>query len=137
MRASRQCLRRLHDELREVICPEREIRGIFIDEGTKKHIRRRHPYTYKLYFDKLVEVLREPDYIGIDGLAMGRFELVKWYKDPLLVALKIDEQYRVFVSSMYIIEPGRIKKRIEYGTLKGIEIHKVEHKKNKLHIEIK
>ena len=38
---------------------------------------------------------------------------------------------------MYIIEPGRIKKRIEYGTLKGIEIHKVEHKKNKLRVEIK
>lgn len=137
MRASRQCLRRLHDDLKAVICPEKEIRGIFIDEGTKRHIRRRHPYTYKLYFDKLEEVLREPDYIGIDRIEKGRFELVKWYKDPLLVAFKIDEECRVFVSSMYIIEPGRIKKRIQYGTLKGIEIHKVEHKKNKLRIEIK
>lgn len=137
MRASMQCVGKLHDDLREVVCLESEMREIFIDEGTKRHIRRRHPYTYKLYFDKLVEVLREPDYIGVDELEKGRFELVKWYKDPLLVALKIDEQYGVFVSSMYIIEPSRIKKRVQYGTLKGIEIHRLTHKRNKLRIEIK
>lgn len=137
MKVPRQCLRRLHDDLKAVICPEREMRGIFIDEGTKRHIRRRHPYTYKLYFDKLEEVLHEPDYIGIEKIEQGRFELVKWYKDPLLVALKIDEECRVFVSSMYIIAPSKIKKRIECGTLKGIKIHKIEHKKNKSRVEIK
>lgn len=131
MREVIQCIGKLPDDLSEMLCLEGGCMEIFIDERAIRHIKKRHPYTYKTYFDKLSEILSAPDYIGIQGLVANRFELVKQYKDTLLVALKIDEMFRIFVSSMYIIESHRIEKRIAYGKLKVVDRSKTEYKRKK------
>lgn len=129
MREVVQCIGRLPRNLSEMLCPEGQTAEIFIDEGTIRHIKRRHPYTYRTYFEKLCEVLSEPDYIGLYGLGANRVELVKKYKDIVLVALKVDDILGVFVSSMYIIEPHRIEKRIAYGKLKAVNQYNTNAKK--------
>lgn len=135
MREVIQCIGKLPGSLSQMLCLEGGRKEIFIDEGTKRHIKKRHPYTYKTYFNKLSEILSKPDYIGMYGLGRNRFEFVKRYKDTLLVALKIDEMFRIFVSSMYIVESHRIEKRIAYGKLKAVDTNKVEPKKRRRKIE--
>lgn len=135
MREVIQCIGKLPGSLSQMLCLEGGRRDIFIDEGTIRHIKKRHPYTYRTYFNKLSEILSNPDYIGMDGLGENRFEFVKKYKDMLLVALKIDEMFRIFVSSMYIVEAHRIEKRIAYGKLKVVDTHQLKSKKRKRKIK--
>ncbi|MEG0012830.1 MAG: PBECR2 nuclease fold domain-containing protein [Cellulosilyticaceae bacterium] len=122
-------------EILELLNLAMENNKIFIYPGAIRHIKRRHPYAFKLYFKKIPEVIAYPDYIGMSSQNPKRIELVRCYKDNILVALKLDENYNLFVSSMYIIEENRIEKRVEYGRLQpikleGLNIHNREKNRN-------
>ncbi|WP_070000874.1 PBECR3 domain-containing polyvalent protein [Cellulosilyticum sp. I15G10I2] len=95
---------------------------IIIYPGVIKHIRERHPYTFRKYFHKLVEIIRSPDYIGAVYKDYHRIEFIKNYKDNILVALKVEENSPIFISSMYIITENAIEKRIETGKLHPIHL---------------
>ena len=96
---------------------------IIIYPGAIKHIRERHPYTFKKYFYKLAEIIQSPDYIGVSDKDSKRIELIKKYKDHVLVALKVEENNTVFISSMYIITENAIEKRVEAGKLYQVHFH--------------
>lgn len=85
------------------------------------HIKKRHPHAFKLYFQKIPEVIQSPDFIGVSGESPKRIELIKKYKETILVALKFDEDNNLVVSSMYIIEEHRVQKRLEYGRLAAVK----------------
>lgn len=94
-----------------------ENRQIVIYPGAVRHIKKRHPHAFKVYFSKIPEVIESPDYVGMSSQDPKRIELIKKYKDSILVALKLDEDSNLFVSSMYIIEENKIDKRLTYGRL--------------------
>ncbi len=95
---------------------------IIIYPGAIKHIKERHPYTFKKYFHKLIEIIKVPDYIGIVDTEPYKIELIKNYKDNILVAIKIEEDHEAFISSMYIIAQTALEKRIESGRLYKINL---------------
>lgn len=88
---------------------------VVIYPGAIRHIKRRHRYAFKKYFTKLPMIIDAPDYRGNKN--GESIELIKKYKDYVLVALKYNEKEELFVSSMYIIEAYRIEKRLEQGKM--------------------
>ncbi len=110
---------------------------IIIYPGAIKHIRERHPYTYKKYFHKLVEIIQKPDYIGIAHNDYYRLEFIKNYGDNILVALKMEGNSIVFISSMYIITENAIKKRIMAGKLYPISLGSISDTGKKQYKNIK
>lgn len=111
----------IRNEVLEKLELQIENKQIIIYPGAVRHIKRRHPHAFKMYFSKIPEVIQNPDYIGVSSQSPKRIELVKKYKDTILVALKFDDDLNLFVSSMYIIEDNRVDKRIVYGRLEAIK----------------
>lgn len=124
-----QCVGMLRREVEVALEINMEEKKILIYPSTLKHIRTRHPHVYREYLKKLPEILAEPDYVGISFENPTRLEFIKEYKECLLVALKIDSQGNLYVSSMYAIDKDRIEKRLSYGRLKNLEINPVYKKK--------
>lgn len=121
----------LGEEVAEKLDLEGKQKEILIYPGAIKHIKKRHPHAFKCYFRKMPEILGDPDYIGMSGQNPARIEIVKRYKDSILVALKYNENNQLFVSSMYIIEDNRIEKRMSYGRLMPIEVTSTTQKATK------
>lgn len=99
---------------------------IIIYPGAIRHIRDRHPYAFKKYFHRLIEMINRPDYIGIAHNDNHKIEFIKTYKDNILIALKIENGNHVFISSMYIIEENAIEKRVEAGKLYKLNLGSVQ-----------
>lgn len=98
---------------------------VIIYPGVIKHIKERHPYTFKKYFYRLVDMIRMPDYIGIGHRNNSTIELIKNYKDYILVALKIQEGRPIFIASMYIITENAMKKRLDAGKLYQVQLDEI------------
>ena len=127
----------MRNEILEVLKLEMFNKEIIIYPGAIKHIRERHPYAFKKYFHRLIEMINKPDYIGIADKENYKIEFIKTYKDNILVALKIDAGNHVFISSMYIIEESAIEKRIETGRLYKISLGATPDKEKKHYKNIK
>ncbi|MGL6175071.1 MAG: PBECR2 nuclease fold domain-containing protein [Cellulosilyticaceae bacterium] len=112
----------LRDEILDRLKLQIENTQIIIYPGAVRHIKKKHPHAFKMYFSKIPEIIQDPDYIGISSQKPQRIELIKKYKDNILLALKFDENYNLFISSMYIIEETRIDKRLTYGRLEAIKL---------------
>ncbi|MDF2613058.1 MAG: putative SpbB protein [Clostridia bacterium] len=110
---------------------------IIIYPGAIKHIKERHPYAFKKYFHRLIEMINRPDYIGIAHYDNHKIEFIKTYKDNILIALKIEEDSHIFVSSMYIIEETVVEKRIETGRLYKINLGSLQGEKRNQYKNIK
>lgn len=124
-RYTTQIIGRVPSEVWDILGLTMENKEVFIYPGAIRHIKKRHPHAFKLYLKKIPEVIQYPDYIGMSSQNPKRIELIRKYKDNVLVALKVDENYNLFVSSMYIIENSRVEKRVEYGRLQPIKLEKL------------
>ncbi len=114
----------LKGEILEKIALQQITQTIIVYPGAIQHMKKRHPHAFRLYFRKIPEILAYPDFIGLSGKdGQKRIEVVKQYKDSILLALKYNDKGELFVSSMYIIEEKRIEKRKSYGRLIPIAPH--------------
>ena len=98
---------------------EEKKKEVILYSGAIKHMRERHPYAFKKYFNRLSQIVENPDYIGLEGQEIRSFELIKCYRDIVLVALRLEEGV-IFVLSLYIIEESMLKKRLELGKVKEV-----------------
>lgn len=117
-----QCVGTLRKEIEEVLEINMTEKKILIYPSTVRHIKTRHPHIYREYLKKIPEILDTPDYVGVSFENPTRLEFIKQYKECLLVALKVDSQGNLYVSSMYAIDKERIEKRLSYGRLKHLEV---------------
>lgn len=126
----------IRNEILDILELAVENREIVIYPGAVRHIKRRHPHAFKIYFNKIPEVIQSPDYVGMSSQNPQRIELVKKYKDNILVALKLDGDQHLFVSSMYIIEENRIDKRVAYGRLEPVSLAEVKVDKEQVDVAL-
>ena len=122
-----QVVGKLREDIKELFNLPKEMSEIVIYPGAIKHIKRKHPHAFKLYFHKIPQIIAEPDYVGMSEHHTMRIEYIKYLKEPILLALKYDGYKNLFVSSMYIIEASRVEKRIE--TQRIVPIVQGEHYK--------
>ena len=81
-------------------------------------IKRNHLDCLK-YINKLQEIIKNPDYIGVNPNESGdSVELVKKYSDNVLIGIKVDLSSNIlYVSTMYNLQEQKLQRRIHSGRL--------------------
>ncbi|QXE18855.1 PBECR2 nuclease fold domain-containing protein [Clostridium sp. 001] len=127
------CIRKLKDNTNEVQVvgnleqkyinmansnvPSGEVR---MNPGAIKHIKKKHPDDFKKYFQNIPEIIESPDYVGQNPKEKDSIELVKVIDGDVLVAVKLDPSGHLYFSSMYLLAPSKVPKRLKSGRLKKV-----------------
>lgn len=91
---------------------------IYQSSGLSKHVLKRHP-SFVNYIGNIPDIIRDPDYIGINPSEDNSLELIKKYDKYVLLAIKLDSSGKyLYVASIYGIESSKIKRRLHSGRLK-------------------
>ncbi len=104
---------------------------IYQSQGLGIHITKRKHYKCLKYIDKIPEIIDEPDYIGINPNEQGTatIELVKRYKDNVLVGIKLDKDKEyLYVSTMHDIQESKLQRRLHSGRLKEFSTELIDNK---------
>lgn len=88
--------------------------------GAIKHIKKNHPDNFEKYFQSIPEIIKNPDYVGQNPKEKNSIELVKVIDGEVLVAVKLDPSGYLYFSSMYLLTPSKVPKRLKSGRLKKV-----------------
>ena len=81
-------------------------------------VKRKHFKCLK-YINNISEIIENPDYIGINPSEDNSIELIKRYKDNVLIGIKLDtEESYLYVSTMHDVQESKIERRLHGGRLK-------------------
>ena len=83
-------------------------------------LKSRHEKCLK-YIDYIPDIINHPDYIGINPneTRTDSIELIKRYKDNILIGIKLDKSSNyLYISTMYDIQESKIQRRLHSGRLK-------------------
>lgn len=91
---------------------------IYQSGGLYKHIFRKHPDCLK-YLNSIPDIIKRPDYIGVNPKEPESVEFVKKLDSHILLGVKLDknENY-LFVASVYEISDSKVERRLHSGRLK-------------------
>lgn len=104
-----------------------ECKDIFRSKGLPAHmVNRKHGNCLK-YIDYILDIICNPDYIGINPNENGEdsIELIKRYKDNILIGIKLDKSNNyLYVSTMHDVQESKIQRRLHSGRIKEFIIDK-------------
>lgn len=103
------------------ITPARD-RTIYLGESNIAHMKTRHPQDYTKYASFIPLILSAPDYVGRNP-SDGSIEYVKEFQVDqtyVKVAVRISQQDRYYVRSLYCLNEKRTRNFIKKGTLKPV-----------------
>ena len=94
-------------------------KDIFVSDGLKTHLIKRNHLDCLKYMNKLKEIIKNPDYIGVNPNESGdSVELVKKYADNVLIGIKVDLSSNIlYVSTMYNLQEQKLQRRVHSGRL--------------------
>lgn len=98
---------------------------IYRSKGLPAHMLKSKHFKALKYIDYIPEIIVSPDYIGINPNEDGEdsIELIKRYKDNILVGIKLDrEKEYLYVSTMYDIQESKISRRLFSGRIKALDV---------------
>lgn len=112
----------------ELLGEEIELQEIFMSKGLPAHILKRKHYKALEYIEHIPEIIRTPDYIGINPNEKGQtLELIKCYKNNILLGIKVDfQKHYLYVSTMHDIQQSKINRRLHSGRIKRVIDNSVE-----------
>lgn len=90
---------------------------ILMYPGAIKHIQRKRPDDFNKYFQRIPEIISEPDYVGVHPTEHDSVEFVKVIDNDVLVAVKFSPEGYLYLSSMYALTPVKVPKRLKSGRL--------------------
>lgn len=92
---------------------------IYQSKGLAKHmIKSGHGKCLK-YLDNLSDIIKNPDYIGRNPNELNSIELIKKYKDNVLIGIKVNTKDNyVYVSTMHDVHESKISQRLYGGRIK-------------------
>lgn len=102
---------------------------IYRSKGLPTHIVKRKHYKVLKYIDYIPDIIAEPDYIGVNPNENGTesIELIKRYKDNVLVGIKVDkENGNLYVSTMMDLQESKIERRLHSGRIKEFPVDNKE-----------
>lgn len=94
---------------------------VFIGSSNITHMKNRHPADFIKYHKHIGLILSSPDYVGLN--TDGSIEFVKEFhtaSEHVKVAVRVSKTGTLFVRSLYVLNPIRVKNFIKKGTLKKI-----------------
>jgi phage-Barnase-EndoU-ColicinE5/D-RelE like nuclease3 len=89
---------------------------ILMYPGAIKHMKKR-PEHFEMYFQRIPDIINNPDYIGVHPSELNSIEFVKVLEGNVLVAVKLDPKGYLYLSSMYELTPSKVPKRLKSGRL--------------------
>lgn len=111
----------LYNELlNKILATPLKSQYIYQSPGLKKHIIKHGHRNCLPYYDKISEIIKHPDYVGVNPNEKGvSFELVKLFERNILIGIKLDpKQSYLFVSTMYDITDAKLKAKRNCGRLR-------------------
>ena len=96
---------------------------ILIGDSNENHIKSRHPYEYEQYFNRLSDIIANPDYVGL-SLKNNSVQFVKEFiinSEYIRVAVKVTTSKTSFVKTMHLLSTYNAERYIQKGTLKELD----------------
>lgn len=92
---------------------------IFRSKGLPAHLVKRNHGNCLKYIDYISDIIEHPDYIGINPNEDNQsIELVKKYKDNILLGIKVDlSTNSLYISTMFDLQESKLQRRIHSGRL--------------------
>lgn len=100
---------------------------IYRSKGLPTHMLKRHHEKCLKYIDYIPDIIKNPDYIGINPneTESESIELIKRYKDNILIGIKLDKDNDyLYVSTMHDISESKIQRRLFSGRFKEFIVDK-------------
>lgn len=112
----------------EILGLDLEELNIYRSKGLPSHMVKRKHYNCLKYIDYIPDIISEPDYIGINPNEAGKsIELIKRYKDNVMIGIKLDTDGEYFyVSTVHDVQESKIARRLYSGRIKEFAIDKAE-----------
>lgn len=92
---------------------------IYIGDSNENHIKKRHPFEYDKYYDKIPDIISHPDYIGLNPKDQS-IQYVKEFKvdsEYIRVAIRISNNNKCFVKTLHLLSTYNAERYIQKGTL--------------------
>lgn len=93
----------------------KEGQPIYIGESNLKHMESEHPEDFKMYGDKIEEIINNPDYIAKHpNKRNSAIEYIKVYKDEnndhVLVAVRATGSGTLFARTLFVMDKEKVEK---------------------------
>ena len=88
--------------------------------GAIKHIKKNHPDNFEQFFHNIPDIIENPDCVGKNPKEKNSIELVKIIDGEVLVAVKLDPSGYLYFSTMFLLTPSKVPKRLNSGRLKKV-----------------
>ena len=98
--------------------------NIYIGKSNIEHMQRRHSLDYKKYGNQIQNILKYPDYIGLNPKD-NSIEYVKNFlidNEYVKVAVRISKGNKYYARSLYVLNKKRTENFIKKGTLKRLDM---------------
>ena len=98
---------------------------IYIGQNNIDHIKSRHEYEFDLYFNRIEEIIKEPDFIGKDP-KNGSIDFVKlynWGSDYVQLAIRVTGKGNYIARTLFMLATYKAEKYIKQGTLIDVRKH--------------
>ncbi|MCX6382887.1 MAG: PBECR2 nuclease fold domain-containing protein [Actinobacteria bacterium] len=92
-------------------------KNVYISPGAERHIKNRHTQDYNNYFNKISDIIINPDFIGINPHISNSIEMIKILNDIVLLSIAININGFLYISSMYSIGQHQLNSRLKKGRL--------------------
>lgn len=95
---------------------------IFCGESNRLHMMDEHPEDYKLYGDKLEEIINDPDFIAKHPTKKNSsIEYIKIFKgendEYVLVAVRASGGGNLFARTLFVMNPSKVERYNTKGAL--------------------
>jgi len=112
------------NEFNKILNINLDEQDILVDmSGLKKHVERRHPEQLK-YLDKLTDIIKNPNYIGVNPREKSgeSLELIKIYSDNIMIGIKFDSVNKyLYVATLHEVSDYKINNRVNSGRIKPLQ----------------
>lgn len=98
----------------------KENQDILCGESNREHMQEEHPNDYKIYGDKIEEIINDPDYIAKHPKKDSSIEYIKRYKsgkEYVLVAVRASGKGVLFARTLFIMDDEKVDKYNEKNAL--------------------
>ncbi len=98
--------------------------NIYIGKSNIEHMQRRHSLDYIKYGNQIQNILKYPDYIGLNPKD-NSIEYVKNFlidNEYVKVAVRISKGNKYYARSLYVLNKKRTENFIKKGTLKRLDM---------------
>jgi hypothetical protein len=88
--------------------------------GGIKHIRKKRKKFFNNYFNKIPNIIKNPDYVGTNLKYPNSIEFVKKLEENILVVVRLHKSNILCVATMFEVTEAKILHMLKYGRIRKV-----------------